>query len=175
MDMKKAMEYEETNLKLIQAFKKIVSNGNKITVPSLCKEANIHEQTFYKHFPSKDLFIEYAITVRLENFYETNKELSLPIFLELVIEACYNEKGHSSSNIQDPFVKEKVYIELEKIIKKKLNTTIFNNKNEGVIDFLAGGIIFYILNLMKFNLNSDEYRKSKQELLDITSKISSII
>ena len=163
--MKKILEYEKTNLKLIEAFKKITSDGKKITVPNLCKEANIHEQTFYKHFPSKDLFIEYAVKLKLENFYETNKNLSLHDFFSLVLETCYKEKTHPTSRIEDYFVKGIIYIELEKLIKKKLVLASIID-DDSTIDFLTGGILFYISKAIK-EVNTDNAFLYTQQKLDI--------
>lgn len=151
--MKKKEQHHQTDLKLLEAFKLILQKNSKydhrLSVDNICKEANVHHQTFYQHFSSKEEFYTFSIkyilgkyTIQLDN--SSNKLLS---FLELFAES-FNQHRMFYYHLTKDEILNNIFSNQLKIIFTKILATEYPKMPNDELIFLQGGLIATIIHYL---------------------------
>ena len=145
--MNKKEQYDNTNLMLRQAFYRLMNDFKVPSVDDICKEANIHHQTFYKHFQTKQEFYIHVCNVNENLFYNKYKDLNLLDFIKQILEKGFCKQECFIPYLKDDDLSKLVYLSLKDSLSKKLD-----KENKFSLDekkFILGGLIFYILESFK--------------------------
>lgn len=169
--MKKIEQYNLTNERMIDAFDKLVikKNGKPFSVDDICKETNIHHQTFYHHFNSREDFINYVVEKKLKDLYSImNKNGNyISTFCKCFIEISKHQRQILSKYLKLEEFKAKfnndATILLDFAISKEYN---FIN-NEAKV-FIIGGIIAYL----KFSIINNNFDNFETNLFNIINKLT---
>ena len=145
--MNKKEQYDNTNLILRQAFYRLMNDSKEPSVDEICKEANIHHQTFYKHFQTKYEFYIHVCEVNKNLFYNKYKNLKLFDFIENILEKGFCEQDCFIPYLKNPELSKLIYLSLKYSLSKKLDDE--NNFSLNEKSFILGGLIFYILETFK--------------------------
>lgn len=130
-NQKKNRNYEKTEEAIIEALVKLYrkhKNINRITVKSLCEEANISRSTFYLHYQDMiDIFetIGYKFTKSLKEIVvEISKQSEFDF--EVYIKQIFGLLGKSHELIRIGLSSEYPFVYIEKL-KNDLEAFILNN------------------------------------------------
>ena len=145
--MNKKEQYDNTNLMLRQAFYRLMNDSKEPAVDDICKEANIHRQTFYKHFQTKEDFYIHVCDVNKNLFYNKYKDLKLFDFIENILKKGFCEQDCFIPYLKNPELSKLIYLSLKYSLSKKLDDE--NNFSLNEKSFILGGLIFYILESFK--------------------------
>ncbi len=167
--MKKAEQFKETERKLMESYEKLLLKTSKISVDMICEEANLHHQTFYRHFKNKEEFISFFITTKLNNLLEANKDLPLK-------DTCINllTHGYERADLLKVYMKNSL---CRTIITKRLLefleckfATQYDMHDKNAIFFLVGGLLYYMLECINNN-KTITLEEATSSLTNIGTKI----
>lgn len=164
--MKKNEQHHQTDLKLLEAFKAILQrdNNKKLSVDNICREANVHHQTFYQHFASKEEFYTFSINIILDQCITQikNGDNQLLMFLKLFAQSL---KKHRRLYYQITKNKSLSHIfsnQLNIIFTQFLTNEYPKMSNDELI-FLQGGLIAIIIHYLSIQLFDEQ---SLEHVLD---------
>ena len=167
--MKKIEQFQETEDKLIHAYEKLLVQQSKISVDMICEEANLHHQTFYRHFKNKEDFFVYCITKKINNFIEENNHLELKDVCIQLLEHCYPQANLYRAYLKCPKSRQIISTKLTHYFADKTRSD-YGITDRKQIFFIIGGILFYIIQCITHS-EAIDIKGAELSLEDIFDKI----
>ncbi|MEG2052765.1 MAG: TetR/AcrR family transcriptional regulator [Bacilli bacterium] len=172
--MKKTLFEQEKIIDLIAACEEIMLQGNNksISIAEICEKANVHRQTFYYYFKSRDQFIKTLIYYKTQPLFEEieKPEFKLRMFIRNVAIGFvkYNKpiRAYLSFNLLKSYFLVRINDSLKLAIKKE-----YQHLDQYELDFIAGGISHFLFTVLseEKNVTDENLNKGLFAIIDIIS------
>ncbi|MEG0529132.1 MAG: TetR/AcrR family transcriptional regulator [Bacilli bacterium] len=172
--MKKTIFEQEKIIDLINACEELMLHGDNksISVAEICEKANIHRQTFYYYFKTRDDFLKTLIFYKTQSLFEEieKPEFNLKLFIRNLAIGFVKYNKVILTYLAYNLLKSYFFLRIDDSIKLAIKKE-YKNLDECDAEFIAGGVSHFLFTILLEDkyVSDDDLNNGVFAIIDIIS------